>query len=89
MILNVTRQRGVHLVLVEAPHVGVLPGEGGDQRDLVQAHQARAQDGLHVTGANRHLDRNCQQSFQSKLSSQSHHWADKLTLLNKLDQFCG
>ena len=44
----------VDLVLVEAPHVGVLPGEGGDHGDLVQAHQARTQHGLHVTRLPRH-----------------------------------
>ena len=42
---------GVDLVLVEAPHVGVLPGEAGDQGDLVQAHQARTQHRLHVTSS--------------------------------------
>ena len=49
-VLNVMRYcDDVDLVLVEAPHVGVLPGEGGDHGDLVQAHQARTQHGLHVT----------------------------------------
>ena len=55
----------VDLVLVEAPHVGVLPGEGGDHGDLVQAHQARTQHGLHVTRLPRHGD--CQTTVQSKL----------------------
>ena len=44
----------VDLVLVEAPHVGVLPGEGGDHGDLVQTHQASTQHRLHVTRLPRH-----------------------------------
>ena len=44
---------GVDLVLVEAPHVGVLLGEAGDHGDLVQAHQARTQHRLHVTWCQR------------------------------------
>ena len=46
----------VDLVLVEAPHVGVLPGEGGDHGDLVQTHQASTQHRLHVTRLPRHGD---------------------------------
>ena len=51
------------LVLGHAPLVGVLHGEGGDDGDLVQAHQARTQywlhpPALHVTS---HLSLNIRQ----------------------------